>query len=84
MAALIGMKAITDYVMRHESTVLSMVRQYPTFPIKKIGGIWESDTESIDSWKKRYFEGQEPVNFVVDEPAKPEKPKAKGWKSKRK
>ena len=84
MAALIGMKSITDYLMRHESTVLTMVRQYPTLPIKKIGGIWESDTESIDNWKKRYFEGQEPEKIAVVEPVKPDKPKNNRWKSKRK
>jgi len=50
--ALIGMRAICDYVNRSESTVLGLIR-HEDFPAKKIGGIWESDKELIDDWRRQ-------------------------------
>ena len=55
MASLTGMKAITDYVKRSEVTVLKLIRA-EDFPAKKLGGIWESDTELIDEWRKKKIE----------------------------
>lgn len=51
MSQLSGMKQICEYIRRSECTVLSLVRT-EGFPAKKIGGIWESDTELIDEWRK--------------------------------
>jgi len=51
MAGLTGMKAICKYVNRSEPSVLMMVRKYD-FPAGKIEGIWESDTEIIDAWRR--------------------------------
>ena len=46
MASLPGMKAITEYVKRSEVTVLKLMRT-EDFPAKKLGGIWESDTDLL-------------------------------------
>ena len=48
--ALSGMKEITSYVGRSESTVLEWVRKLG-FPAKKIGGQWESDRNLIEEWR---------------------------------
>ncbi len=54
MAVLIGMKDICDYLNRSEATVTKLLKEYPTFPAEKIGGgMWESDTELIDEWRKK-------------------------------
>jgi hypothetical protein len=50
------MKAICDYVKRSESTVLDWIRNW-NFPAQKIGGIWESDRELIDQWRKEQIGG---------------------------
>ena len=55
MARLEGMKSICDYVHRSEDTVQKMIR-LEGMPGEKIGGIWESDTESIDKWIKSRVE----------------------------
>ena len=81
MATLQGMTAIADYMQRSPVTVLDLVRQYPTLPVRKIGGVWESDTESIDGWKKRFFEGKEPEIKPVPVVSEPEK--RNNWKKKR-
>lgn len=52
MTALSGMKEITAYVRRSESTVLTLIREFD-FPAKKICGVWESDTEVVDNWRRR-------------------------------
>jgi hypothetical protein len=49
------MKAIANYVHRSEPTVLLLIRNYD-LPAKKVGGIWESDTEAIDKWRMEHFE----------------------------
>jgi excisionase family DNA binding protein len=46
-----GMKEICNYMRRSEDTVLRMVR-FQDMPAAKLGGIWFSDTESIDKWVK--------------------------------
>ena len=51
MAQLSGMKQICEYINRSECTVLTLVRT-EGFPAKKIGGIWESDTQLIDDWRR--------------------------------
>lgn len=52
MTALSGMKEIADYMRRSESTVLALIRDFD-FPAKKIGGVWESDTELADAWRRK-------------------------------
>lgn len=52
MPGLTGMKAICNYLNRSESTVLGLIRFYSLPACKIGGGIWESDTELIDSWRK--------------------------------
>lgn len=56
-SALTGMKEITSFVGRSESTVLDWVRKYG-FPAKKIGGQWESDCSLIEKWRLRQIETQ--------------------------
>jgi excisionase family DNA binding protein len=54
------MKAICGYVNRSEVTVLKWIREL-RFPSTKIGGgIWESDTELIDRWRRQQIEADEP------------------------
>jgi excisionase family DNA binding protein len=56
MPGLSGMKAICSYVNRSEVTVLKWIREL-RFPSTKIGGgIWESDTELIDRWRRQQIE----------------------------
>ena len=56
VTALTGMKTICDYVNRSEVTVLKWIREL-RFPSSKIGGgIWESDTELIDRWRRQQIE----------------------------
>ena len=52
MAILSGMKEIGGYLRRSEATVTKMMKQHPNFPAEKLGGIWESDTDLIDNWKR--------------------------------
>ncbi len=52
MAGLSGMKEITDHCKRSESTILKLIRE-EKFPAEKVGGIWESDTDLIDDWRKK-------------------------------
>lgn len=53
MSALVGMKAICQYMGLSESTLTQRKQQYPDFPMEKIGGVWESDQELITAWRKR-------------------------------
>jgi len=50
--ALVGMKAICDYIGRSEATVLKLI-QSEGLPATKIAGIWESDRELIGDWRKK-------------------------------
>ncbi len=54
---LTGMKAICTYVNRSEATVLDWIRTRD-FPAKKLGGIYESDTASIDVWRTERLAAQ--------------------------
>lgn len=49
--ALIGMKAICEYMGRSEATVLKLI-QTEGLPATKIAGIWESDRVMIDEWRR--------------------------------
>ena len=51
MPNLPGMKEITRYCNRSESTILKWIRGFG-FPAVKILGSWESDTDLIDEWRK--------------------------------
>jgi predicted DNA-binding transcriptional regulator AlpA len=46
-----GMKEICNHLNRSEPTVLTLIRDYD-FPAKKVLGVWESDTDLIDRWRK--------------------------------
>jgi len=50
--ALVGMAAICQYMNRGEKTVLNLIRD-EDFPARKLGGIWESDKELVDKWRRR-------------------------------
>ena len=47
---LTGMKAICNYMNRHDTTILKLIRDND-FPAKKIMGVWESDKGMIDEWR---------------------------------
>jgi len=51
MPGLSGMKEISGYFRRSEATLLKLIRD-EDFPARKFGGIWESDTELIDKWRR--------------------------------
>ena len=55
--ALIGMAEIAKHVRRSESTVLQLIRNMD-FPARKIGGIWESDTEKIKEWRREMIDSR--------------------------
>lgn len=51
-----GINAIEQYVKRHYTTIMQWYRK-EFFPMVRIGGAWESDTEKIDAWHKARIEG---------------------------
>jgi len=63
--ALSGMKAICQYVNRSESTVLHWIRDLD-FPAHKIGGIWESDRNLIDEWRRQQIRFSRPKFEAVN------------------
>lgn len=66
MAALTGMKAICTHMNRSEATMLALIREYD-FPARKLRGIWETDTELVDEWRKEFVRGEMRVVVVGDE-----------------
>lgn len=52
-----GMKEITTYFCRSESTILILIRDQ-AFPAKKIGGTWTSDKDLIDQWRRDLLHGR--------------------------
>lgn len=52
MNRLSGMKQIAGYFGYSEATILKLIQE-SGFPARKIsGGIWESDKEMIDQWRR--------------------------------
>ena len=53
MAKLSGIKEISKYVCKSESTLMGWIFRCQ-FPAARIaGGVWESDTEEVDAWRRR-------------------------------
>lgn len=56
MAILSGMTAIQDYCrsinMQSSAAFISDLIKYEFFPAKKLGGVWESDEELINAWRR--------------------------------
>jgi hypothetical protein len=62
--ALSGMKAIADYcgvvgLPRTYASITQLINQ-SRFPARKLLGIWESDKEMIDQWRKKYITEEYP------------------------
>ena len=53
---LIGMKAIREYMSRSDSTVM-MLHHTQGFPMRKIGGSWETDANLVDRWRRMMAAG---------------------------
>lgn len=51
MPGLVGMKEISNYMNRSESTILNWIKTMK-FPATKITGSWISDTDLIDEWRR--------------------------------
>jgi len=51
MTELVGMKQICEHMRRSETTVLALHRDMD-LPMRKIGGVWESDTDLIAEWRR--------------------------------
>ncbi len=49
---LIGRKSIADYCNRSWKMIRRWIEE-KDFPARKIDGVWESDGELIDRWRKR-------------------------------
>jgi hypothetical protein len=47
-----GMKEISKYLKRSEVTVLQWIRIYKLPANKFGGGVWESDSDLIDEWRR--------------------------------
>ena len=58
MSKLIGMKSITDHEKVSTVTLLAWIRELG-YPARKAGGVWLSDTDSIEKWRKDFVEGNE-------------------------
>lgn len=56
--SLTGKKDISKYAKRSWQTILLWIK-HERFPACKIYGIWESDTDLIDAWKKSKILGEE-------------------------
>ena len=56
MAGLSGMKEIANYAKRSEATIIKWHREYG-FPMVKIDGTWEADTDLIDDWRRKMVNG---------------------------
>jgi uncharacterized protein (DUF2147 family) len=72
--ALSGMKAIRDFcrsinLASAEASVINMIHACQ-FPAKKIGGIWESNQESIKTWRKKYVDGEIKIENTKIKPPK--------------
>jgi len=66
MSRLDGMAEIASYFGYSHSTILALIRNQD-FPARKVtGGIWMSDTDLIDKWRK---------NQIMVAPLAPPKPK---------
>ncbi|KKN19532.1 hypothetical protein LCGC14_0944670 [marine sediment metagenome] len=76
-----GSKEICAYIGRREDTLIKWIQQIG-FPASKIGGgIWESDKQSIDAWRRKQVElgvhGVYPgVNDDAEKPATSKNPPA--------
>lgn len=55
MAGLSGMKEICDYTRRSEAIIRKWHKEYG-FPLVKIGGVVESDTDLIDEWRRKMID----------------------------
>ena len=55
--ALVGMKQICDYYGRSEASILRLILN-DGFPASKVLGVWESDKELIDQWRKENIRNQ--------------------------
>lgn len=64
MSGLTGMKSICGYLNRSETTVLDLIRA-DGFPATKIGGVWESDTDLIDTWRREKIKEVEEGVVVI-------------------
>jgi len=64
MSNLPGMKEITRYCNRSESTILKWIRVCG-FPAVKILGSWESDKDLIDKWRQNQIESNISKNSKV-------------------
>ena len=51
MSGLVGVKAICGYTGMSESTIMGWI-QREDFPAVKVGGVWISDSEEIDDWRR--------------------------------
>jgi len=67
MSGLTGMKAICEYMNRSEVTVLGLIRDCDMPACRINGGIWEADTDLIDTWRK------EQITQGMGEKKQPEK-----------
>lgn len=77
MTALSGMKEICGYFKRSESTILQLIRDC-RFPAIKLGGIWESDTEEVDRWRKQWLRDEVTPKYPV-EPVRNSAGKREKW-----
>lgn len=56
MARLTGIKAIKQYMgIQSDATIMDRI-QLQGMPATKIGGIWESETDLIDKWRREQIE----------------------------
>lgn len=56
MAGLVGMKQIAQYMGLSDATILDLIRleNFPAKQTRGAAGIWISDTEEIDVWRKGF------------------------------
>lgn len=56
MGALTGKKAIRQYARRSWETLERWINERG-YPVRKIDGVWESDTRLIDEWRMNQIMG---------------------------
>lgn len=54
-----GINSIRPLVGNHsEATILKWKREYPSFPIRKLRGVWVANKEAIVEWFRKFCMGE--------------------------
>lgn len=82
---LFGINSIRPFVGNHsESTILKWKREYPSFPIRKLRGVWVANRDVLVEWFRLFCSGKVEISGYGKVSAKKSKKSAGASKSKKK